>query len=239
MYDDHDERVKIKAQTLQNSPAAMMLRLIHASMDRSLRAMLDSTSHLRCTDPRDKVYAILNAVSSGHQGIEADYTATLPDLMNHVLRNMHATEKPLYLIDVEMQCRTLEAVLGMSPGSLYENGVEALAPCPDPLFQLAVANHLMIHKSLAGRRNAPFPTHKLDLVLEDVRSWCKRHKHPQIARLVRQKLPSFLLLEEPDLELSENAQLFLTECDSAGVSETLELCGKMGRALKSFESICG
>jgi len=97
----------------------------------------------------------------------------------------------------------------------------------------------MIHKSLAGRRNAPFPTHKLDLVLEDVRSWCKRHKHPQIARLVRQKLPSFLLLEEPDLELSENAQLFLTECDSAGVSETLELCGKMGRALKSFESICG
>ncbi|GAB7331617.1 hypothetical protein MBLNU13_g02987t1 [Cladosporium sp. NU13] len=236
---NEDERVGAKVQALRDSSAGRMLSLIHASMDSSLRAMLDSTSHLRCTDPRDRVYAILNAVSSGHQGIEADYTATLPDLMNHVLRNMHATEKPRSLLEVGMQCSALEAVLGMSPGSLYENEVEALAPCSDPPFQLSQANLYAIRSSLAGRSKSPFRAHQIVLVLEDMRFWCKRHKHQQIARMIRQELPKMLLLDEPDLELSKASQDFLASGDSAGVSETSELCGKMGRALKSFESICG
>ncbi|KAM0708200.1 hypothetical protein Q7P35_004850 [Cladosporium inversicolor] len=82
--------------------------------------MLDSTYHLRCTDLRDKVYAILNIVSSGHQGIKADYTNTLPNLMNHILHNVHVHAKPYALHVVATQCSSLESVFGVSPGSIYE-----------------------------------------------------------------------------------------------------------------------
>lgn len=188
MYDDHDERVKVKAQALQNSPAAMMLRSIHASMDRSLRAMLDSTNHLRCTDPRDKVYAILNVVSSGHQGIEADYTVTLPDLMNQILRNMHAAQTPEYLLDVDMQCRDLEAAFNMSPGSIYGTESEALAACPFPLTDLTCT------------RPDDFAKNNIYSILQEVHAWCRHYNHRVVAQMIRQQLPRYWVLKEINLE---------------------------------------
>lgn len=188
MYDDHDERVKVKAQALQSSPAAMLLRLIHASMDGSLRAMLNSTNRLRCTDPRDKVYAILNVVSSGHQGIEADYTVTLPDLMNQILRNMHAAQTPEHLWDVDMQCRDLEATFDMSPGSIYGTESQALAACPIPLMDLACT------------RPDDFAKNNIYSILQEVHAWCRHHNHRVVAQMVHQQFPRYFILKKVKLE---------------------------------------
>ena len=234
MYDDNDERVKVNAQALQNSSAARMLRLVHASMDRSLRAMLDSTNHLRCTDPRDKVYAILNVVSSGHQGIEADYTSTLPTLMNQILRNMHVAEKPTTLLDVAMQCKTLEGRFGMSYGSIFKTkGDDALAASLEPLDLLYIADCW----GSSGEN--------IDLVpqaLGDVHSWCKDYDHHVVAQLVRRVLPSNWCLDELSLELNKRRlDAYFDMLSSAGLSDklaTVELCEEISRILKSFERIC-
>lgn len=87
-----------------------MVQLTCGTLDTSLRSMLDATSHLLCTDTRDKVYGILNMVTSGHQGIEADYTLALPKLLNSVLRNMHECQRPAGLNEVADQCLDLERV---------------------------------------------------------------------------------------------------------------------------------
>lgn len=228
LFDNTDERVKAKVQALQNSSAGLMLRLIHATMDSSLRAMLDSTYHLRCTDPRDRVYAILNVVSSGHQGIKADYTNTLPTLMNQILKNMHAAEKQRTLLDVATQCSLLEGVFGVRAGSIFSTEQhDALAACPDPLGRLYHAKVGML------------PTERLDLVLKDVRAWCERYGHQVVARIVRQQLPGSWDLDGPELELVKYRRNILLRGGSERHLKTIKLCGEMGKVLKSFESICG
>jgi hypothetical protein len=70
--------------------------------------MLDVTSHLRCVDARDKVYALPNAAGSCFRESEADYTITLPMLLNKILRNMHSINRPSDLDTVRNQCALLE-----------------------------------------------------------------------------------------------------------------------------------
>jgi len=240
MHDNHDERVKAKMQALRKSSAGEMLRLTHASMDRSLRAMLDSTSHLRCTDPRDKVYAILNVVSSGHQDIEANYTRTLPNLVNRILRNMHASKKPQSLMDVSWQCSLLGTVFDMSESLIYTTEAEAPTECLYPVLVLSFVNlwrgRTLCAETMENYRRSTLPFDKIDLVLQDVGSWCKHHNHQEIARLVRQELPGRLHLVEPELELNDREMLLRSGSEED--LKTIRLCEEMGKILKSFESIC-
>lgn len=234
LFENSDERVKEKVQALRDSSAGMMFILIHACRDRSLRAMLDSTRYLRCTNPLDQVYAILNVVSSGRGDIEADYTSTLPNLMNQILRNMHVAEKPTTLLDVATQCKTLEGRFGMSYGSIFKTkGDDALAASLEPLDLLYIAN---CWGSSGGN---------IDLVpqaLGDVHRWCKDYDHHVVAQLVRRVLPINWCLDELSLELNKRRlDAYSDMVSSAGPSDklaTVELCEEISRILKSFERIC-
>jgi hypothetical protein len=61
------------------------------------------------------VYALLSLVKSGADGIEADYTLSLPELMNLVLRNLYSTSDPPSTGDVAASCARLKATMGLEP----------------------------------------------------------------------------------------------------------------------------
>lgn len=212
-------------QALQNSSAGMMLKLTDAAMDQSLRAMLDSTRHLRCTDPRDKVYAILNVVRSGRLNIRANYTSTLPGLMNHVLRNMHIIKWPLTLHDVTKQCEDLENLFGVIPGSIYSidsTEHEALPLCFHPLSHL---------ESKATDRLDWLFRDNFDLKLDDVHKWCKHRYHRFIAHKINSDLARF----------RKRLEKWCEHCDDQASGQTdLDFRERdLMRSLKAREGILG
>jgi hypothetical protein len=177
-----DERVQTKVQALKESAAAKMVNLIHSSMGMSLRSTLDATSHLRCTDPRDKVYAVLNTVSSGHKDIEADYTKPLPDLVNLVLRNMHDIEEPHSAFMIDTQSSSLETVFGMPPGAICATEKNDYVPPSSPLMRLY---------EVTCDGTEMIPGNGAELVLEEIYIWCKRYEHRTIAHVVSNDLDNF------------------------------------------------
>lgn len=68
MYEDASER-------LRQSLATRMMTLRTKPMDFSLGNLLKETRNLECADRRDRVYALLNFATQGHEDIEADYGA--------------------------------------------------------------------------------------------------------------------------------------------------------------------
>jgi hypothetical protein len=169
-----DERVQDKANTLEQSSGARMVRLTLKSMSVSLRSMLDLTSHLRCTDPRDKVYAILSVVSSGRQDIEADYTLAINDVPNAVLRNMCKTGIP-DLKWVRDQCDLLECMFGVTWGSMCyveENSGPTRDHYHQPLWTFN-----WVGRDVSGRRAKD----QADL-LTILYIWCKRYDHKEISQ---------------------------------------------------------
>jgi hypothetical protein len=176
LYSNEDERAQAKVQVLLNSSAGKMSKLVHGLSALSLNNMLVATRYLLCTDPRDRVYAVLNVVDSGHEGIEADYNNSLRDLVNTVLRNIHATNKPFLLAQVQFQCKDLEQTFGMSPGSIYRSDDEASVACHDPLTQL-------MHSGPENCLEVP-----IDLILQDMFGWCKRQNHPAVARRLHSEI---------------------------------------------------
>ena len=119
IYDNEDKRVQAKVDALQSSSVGKISRLVCKSSESILESMLVATRYLLCTDPRDRVYAVLEVIKSGHEGIVADYFMTLPDLVNKALRNLHASSAPSLLWEVAAQCELLEEIFGVSPDSLY------------------------------------------------------------------------------------------------------------------------
>jgi hypothetical protein len=123
---------------LPESLAAKILKLAEDPASKSLVELIHETSHLCCTDPRDKVYAILNLVYTGKRGIEADYTITVPVLLNRILRNLHEMSPPRSLHHVAEQCVELERLFGEPLNSIIDSqGPSELSRHIDPLAKLA------------------------------------------------------------------------------------------------------
>jgi hypothetical protein len=57
-----------------------------------------------------EVYAILGVATKGHEGIEADYHASINSIVNQILRNKYAATPPTSLDEVKDDCKFLEAV---------------------------------------------------------------------------------------------------------------------------------
>jgi hypothetical protein len=218
LYNNEDERVQAKVQALQYSSAGRMSKLIHGPSATSLETILMSTRYLLCTDPRDRVYAVLNVVSSGHGGIEADYTNPLCDLVNTVFRNMLATREPALLWELASQCTTLEQVFGMSPGSIYRSEDVTSVACHDPLTRLMLSRP-------DDRLEIP-----IDLVLQDMFGWCKRQNHPAVAQMLHSEIDSNwnLILELTD-DGSESGRQ-----DALESAVVLEVREKVNTVLRSF-----
>ena len=101
---------------MRHSAAARMVELCGQNTPTSLWILLQFTQHLNCYDPRDKVYALLSIAKSGADGIEADYTMSLPELMNRVLRNLYSTSQPPSAGDLAIRCSRLKAMMGLKRG---------------------------------------------------------------------------------------------------------------------------
>lgn len=84
----HDLYMDYDVRDLFDTPAVRMILLRTRSMGTSLWHMLEATKHLRCTDQRDRVYALLSVATTGHEGIRADYTIQTADLIYSVMDNM-------------------------------------------------------------------------------------------------------------------------------------------------------
>lgn len=80
-----------------DNAALSMIRLAQRTLRVSLWDLLEITQNLRCTEVRDKVFAILSVPISGHEGIVVDYTTSLPTLMATILRNYHKAVPPTTL----------------------------------------------------------------------------------------------------------------------------------------------
>lgn len=93
--------------------ATKMIDLCMGSAPTSLWLLLQTTSHLRCHDPRDKVYAILSMTKTGCDEIDADYELPLPRLMHRVLSNSYANCPPQGVHDVAVRCARLKAMMGL------------------------------------------------------------------------------------------------------------------------------
>jgi hypothetical protein len=221
LYNDEDERVQAKVQALQFSSAGKMLSLIRTSSKGDLEPMLVITRHLLCTDPRDRVYAILAVVSSGHQGIEADYTISLIDLVNAVLRNIHAFQQPSIAQFLSIDCIALEDIFGMRYGSICMTKDESSAT-RDLVGQFG---HVQSGNCLNDQTI---------LILQDMLGWCKRHNHRAVARMVSTHMSAFWGLDDRDSE-EEITKQALDDDSEGDVESKLALREKILAARKVFE----
>jgi hypothetical protein len=178
-----DERTQEQVRTLKRSSATMMVALTIESFDSSLRSMLDATSHLRHTNPLDRVYAILNVVSTGREGIEADYTATFTELINSVLRGIMEQGTPSNLRDVFMECDFLESLFAVESGSMFKlEGATSTNLCrlsPNRLGRLA---------DPALPPETYYNIEPIEPTAMSLHMWCKRYDHKKIRKMIQRSL---------------------------------------------------
>ena len=85
---------------------------------------------LHCSEPRDRVYAVLSVVQLKDGTLTADYLVSLPELVANVLRLQHTAVPPNGLGEVEKQCRELASVLGINSLAVFslENETNIVGP---------------------------------------------------------------------------------------------------------------
>ncbi|GAB7328556.1 hypothetical protein MBLNU13_g00510t1 [Cladosporium sp. NU13] len=107
------------AETIRHSPAMRMVDLSHQSQDATLWELLQKTSDLRCSDPRDRVFAILGVTTIGHEDIEPDYTVPVPTLLNQLLNRHWKLTRPESLSQVAEQCKLAEDIFHLRRDEAY------------------------------------------------------------------------------------------------------------------------
>ncbi|KAK3652605.1 hypothetical protein LTR56_001969 [Elasticomyces elasticus] len=110
------------SEPLKSSAAMRMAKSVSAKPGSvPLAEMCFASRRLRCTEPRDRVYALLGVANQGRTTIEPDYQMPLPALANALLRNKHEFERcPKVIDDIENQCIELEDFLFMDRGSMFD-----------------------------------------------------------------------------------------------------------------------
>lgn len=102
-----------------STPALKMARLRLQSVDTTLWSLVRLTSHLRCVDVRDKVYALLGVATGGHGSIEPDYTLPIPTLMNQLLREIYRLSPPSTFGEAVQRSEEVEDVLNVRRGTIF------------------------------------------------------------------------------------------------------------------------
>jgi hypothetical protein len=106
-------------ETIRRSPAMRMVNLSHRSQDATLWELIQTTSDLRCSDPRDRVFAILGITTTGYENIEPDYNLPLPTLLNQVLNRHWKLTRPESLSQVAEHCKLAEDIFGLRRDEAY------------------------------------------------------------------------------------------------------------------------
>jgi hypothetical protein len=159
------------AEAVRGSAAFDMIRhIFFSSLDRvqtTLWTLLASTRQLRCTDARDRVYALLSMSTSGHQGISVDYKLPVQCLLNRILRNWHLYLRPSSLDEVSRQCILLEDTFSLDRNSmhgLFSSGMSGPGSLPD-------------HLGSVESRSRYY---------EYTQSWAEFYGHTEVCRLLRE-----------------------------------------------------
>ncbi|KAK5719507.1 hypothetical protein LTR15_008031 [Elasticomyces elasticus] len=76
--------------------------------------------HLQCSDPRDKVYALVGVAAQHKTSIEPDYTVPILTVAHAVLRYQHQIKPPTGIDEVDRQCTKLEHLLGLHSWAMLE-----------------------------------------------------------------------------------------------------------------------
>jgi hypothetical protein len=171
LSDAVSSRLKDKFEILRKSPAGKMLCLVQDPAKTSLLSLMQNTCHLRCVDPRDKAYAVLNIAKIEKQVIEADYTITVTVLLTRILKSMHDSSMPTSLHRVAKQCMELERLFEEPPNSIFETeSREAFSRDINPLRELAATLR---------------PDFTADFRLQQrLGAWCDFYSHASVHRLV-------------------------------------------------------
>ncbi|KAK5712877.1 hypothetical protein LTR17_017846 [Elasticomyces elasticus] len=110
------------SEALYSSAAIRMAKSVSAAPGSvPLTEMCFASRRLMCTEPRDRVYALLGVANQGRTTIEPDYRMPLPALANALLRIKHEFQGcPEVIEDIENQCIELEDFLFMDRGSMFD-----------------------------------------------------------------------------------------------------------------------
>lgn len=106
-------------EAAMRSPAIKMARLKLQSVDTGLWSLVRLTSHLRCLDVRDKVYALLGVATGGCGDIEPDYSVPIPTLMNQLLHEIFRLWPPSTLEEAVMRSSEVEDALNAKRGTIF------------------------------------------------------------------------------------------------------------------------
>ncbi|KAK4950640.1 hypothetical protein LTR10_010633 [Elasticomyces elasticus] len=82
--------------------------------------LMFALQHLSCSDPRDKVYALLGVAAQTLSPLEPDYTMSVLDVAHAVLRYEHRIKPPGGINEVEQQCQELEGLLGLQNSAMLK-----------------------------------------------------------------------------------------------------------------------
>lgn len=178
--DNLEGSIQTNTQILRQSSAARMVDLTRETLNISLDSMLKATNHLHCADARDKMYALLGTVDSKYKSIEADYTITLPELLNRILRKIHECEEPDSLRSVGQQCRSLDQLFGVQPGSIY--GVDRAALQGDGVTPFDFITCILGLISGGKRHFGTLKKTAIDLIVL-LHGWCTNCGHMSVHQL--------------------------------------------------------
>lgn len=106
-------------EVVVKSPAMRMIRLNLKSVDTMLWTLVQETRHLRCSDTKDKIYALLGVAAKGHESIEPDYSMPVPTLLNRLLHEIWSDSPPKTLEEAAKLCAKIEDVLGVEQGTVF------------------------------------------------------------------------------------------------------------------------
>jgi hypothetical protein len=114
-------RLDREGETLARSPAMYMVELVtrHLEDHISLWYLIENTAELRCADARDKAYALLGVAEDGDTGIDPDYSAPIPALLNKLLQKLIVRAQPRSIAEAEKQCSYVVSIFGVNPYSIY------------------------------------------------------------------------------------------------------------------------
>jgi hypothetical protein len=112
IFDDGVPRDENEYKHMKATAAANMVMLCRHDSPRSLWSLILATARLHCSDPHDRVYAILGLAETGATGIEADYSIPSAQLMHRVLDNLHALNLPRTMGQITRHCDLLRALMG-------------------------------------------------------------------------------------------------------------------------------
>ncbi|KAK5691108.1 hypothetical protein LTR97_011760 [Elasticomyces elasticus] len=108
-------------QEALKKPAILMVR--HASQRSEGTTLFDlmlALKHLRCAEPKDKVYALLGVAARSDAVIRLDVTTSFTQLLHAVLKDHHRTMMPKAISEVQRQCEELESLADFRQGTMLQ-----------------------------------------------------------------------------------------------------------------------